>query len=93
MCRRDQHGVGVKAVDEHPVAVHRLRHHLEAVCLHTLPRRGLGRILSGDAGGAARVKHAHEQIDTLGRPLDNHDLARVGDDAARSAEMIGEHLA
>ena len=90
--RRDEHSVGVKAADDHPLAVNRLRHHLKAVCRDAIARRCLGRIFNGDAGSPARLERTHQKIDALRGSLDNHDLGRVGNDPTRAAEMIGEHV-
>jgi len=92
VCRRDEDSVGVETVDDHPLVVDRLRHHIKPDCVDALTRRGLRRIFNGDAGGTAPSEHAHDKIDALRGSLDNHDLGRVGDDPARAAEMIGEHL-
>jgi hypothetical protein len=91
--RRDEYRVRVETVDDHPLVVNPLRHHIKPDCLDALTRCGLRGIFNGDAGSTAPSEHAHDKIDALRGALGNHDLCRVSDHPARASEMIREHFA
>src|SRR5215207_6865568 len=89
---RDESGVAAETIDDDPFRVGALTGHLEPVRPESLRLAVERWIFDHNPAEASPNEQTPEQVDALGCTLDDDDPRRVGDDATRSPDVVGEHL-